>query len=63
MWIQSFNVEVAKENKKQVAEQWRQEHTQQLLEVLRDLPERGGQIAQRVQQNFYWYFRLPEYLK
>ena len=61
-WIRSINVEVAKE-KKRVAEQWRQEHTQQRLEVLRDLRERGGQIAQRVQQNVYWYFCLPEYLK
>ena len=60
-WIQSINVEVAKE-KKPVAEQWRQENTQRRLEVLRNLRERGGQIAQRVQQTVYRYFRLPDYL-
>ena len=61
-WIRSINVEVAEE-KKRVAEQWRKEHTQRRLEVIRQLRERGGQIARRVQQNVYRYFRLPEYLK
>ena len=61
-WIRIVNVEVAKE-KKQVAEQWRKENTQQRLEVLRQIRERGGRIARRVQQNVYWYFCLPEYLK
>ena len=60
-WIQSINVEVAKE-KKRVTEQWRQENTQRHLEVIHNLRESGRQIAQRVQQNFYWYFRLPDYL-
>ena len=61
-WIRSINVEVAKE-KKRVAEQWRKEHTQRQLEVIRQLRERGGRIARRVQQNVYRYFLLPEFLK
>ena len=61
-WIQSINVKVVKE-KKRVAEQWRNKQTQQRLDVLRQIHERGGRIAQKVQQNVYWYFRLPEYLK
>ena len=61
-WISSVNVEVAKE-KKRVAEQWRTETTQRRLEVLRQIRERGGRIARRVQQNVYRYFCLPEYLK
>ena len=40
-WIRSINVEVTKE-KKRVAEQCRQEHTQRRLEVLQNLRERGG---------------------
>ena len=61
-WIRSVNVEVSKE-KKRVVEKWREENTQRRLEVLRQIRERGGRIARRVQQNVYRYFSLPEYLK